>query len=104
MNSSEHEVLAADINAQRILLSDGFSVTREFLDEIKRQIECRLPELKRGRRYTAKQLAGNEFWNLLTPGEKPLTGRCIAYLVTRGLLLLAFVPGKHEYPKLYCLI
>ena len=85
---------------ERIQLSDGYSASSEFFNEIRLHILGRLPGLQRDRIYEAKQLAGKEFWELLY-GEQSLAGRCIPYMVSHRMLPLMFVEGKHEYPKLY---
>ena len=89
------------ILSDRILLTDGFSVSREFFGAIRLQIEARLPELRRDHCYTAKKLAGKTFWALLERGEQRMAGRCIAYMVAHHFLPLAFVDSKHEFPKWY---
>jgi hypothetical protein len=86
---------------ERIQLSDGYSVTPDFFEEIRLHIEGRLPELLHGRPYTAKQLAGKEFWQLLDSGDQRMAGRCIARMAARHLLPLTFVKGKHEFPLRY---
>ena len=88
-------------SADRIQLSDGYSVTPEFLSAIRLHIDGRLPALQRDRRYTAMTLAGEDFWEPLDNGERRMSGRCLAYLVARRELPLVFVEGKHEYPLHY---
>lgn len=85
----------------RILLSDGFSTAREYYTAVYGHVAERVPEAARGRIYTAKTLSGDDFWSLLSPGERRLAGRCIAHMVVRGLLPLVFVKAKHEYPLRY---
>jgi len=47
----------------RIQLGDGFTVAREFFDEVCVWIKGRLVELPRNGVYTAKKLAGTDYWD-----------------------------------------
>jgi len=85
----------------RILLSEGFSCAREFCDEVFAWVTACLAELQRDRVFTARQLAGREYWNQLDNPERQLAGRCIAHMVVHERLPLEFVKGPHEYPLRY---
>ena len=85
----------------RIQLGDGFTVAREFFDEVCVWIKGRLVELPRNGVYTAKKLAGTDYWGQLPIGDERLAGRCIAFAVCHNLLPLEFVKGAHEYPLRY---
>jgi hypothetical protein len=87
--------------SERIRLSDGFSVTREFLELVRFCIEDRLHELSIDKAYKAKQLTGPEFWGGLDVGDRRVAGRCIAYLTSHGRLPLTLVKWKHEFPLKY---
>lgn len=86
---------------KQIQLSDGYSVTPKFFDEIRLHIEGRLPGLQHGRLYTSKALTGKSYWDRQGSGVQRLTGRCIAYMAVHHMLPLTFVKGKHEYPLRY---
>lgn len=83
------------------LLDDGYPVAAEFLAAVRAQVEFVLPGLIPRIAYTTEQLCGSAFWELLSRREKPIAGRCLAYLVAHGVLPLVHVPGKHEYPRRY---
>lgn len=87
--------------SERIPLSDGFSVTREFLELVRFYVESRLHELSIDKTYRAKQLTGPELWDGLDDGDRRVAGRCVAYLTSHGLLPLTLVKWKHEFPLKY---
>jgi len=87
--------------SERIRLSDGFSVTREFLELVRFCVEDRLHELSIDKTYCAKQLTGPELWDGLNDGDRRVAGRCIAYLTSHGRLPLTLVKWKHEFPLKY---
>lgn len=101
MTRTDQVTTAHDDSTARIQLSDNFSVAPEFYDAIRFHIQERLQHLRLHHYYEAKQLAGAEFWDLMDRGDQRLAGRCIANMVSRGLLPLARVKGKHEYPLRY---
>lgn len=41
-------------------------------------------------------------FGMLSRPEKPIAGRCLAYLVAHGVLPLVHVPGKHQLPRSVC--
>jgi hypothetical protein len=86
---------------EQVQLLAGYSVAAEGFNELRRQVERRLPDLHRDRVYTAEELVGKDYWAELCRGDQRMAGRCIAYMVARRLLPLTFVDGKHEYPKKY---
>jgi hypothetical protein len=101
MNPTENTTPSTEATAARIQLSDDFSAPAEWVECIRLHIVGRLAALQQDRIYTAKKLAGRDFWDSMSSGEQRLAGRCIAHLVSHGELPLEFVRGKHEYPKHY---
>ncbi len=85
----------------RISLGAGCSVALEFFQQLLHWILYRLTALVLGCTYTAEELAGKEFWDLLSNAERQLAGKCIKRMVDNGLLPLVRVQGAHEYPYLY---
>ena len=101
MTKADQVTTVDEARAPRIQLSDGFSAPAEWVECIRLHIVGRLAALQRDRTYTAKKLAGRDYWGSLSSGEQRLAGRCIAHLVSHGELPLVFVRGKHEYPLRY---
>ena len=99
--STPIELTTDPLTTVRVVLSDGYSISGDFLSAVQAQVCEALPYLEPGYTYTADELCGAEFWNDLTPGEQRNAGRCLAYLVAQGTLPLVRVPGKHEYPLCY---
>jgi hypothetical protein len=100
-NDSDDPQTPNPTESERIELGDRFTVARKFFEQIIAWIRARLDEIEGDRIYTAKRLAGLEYWRQLTPSEQRLAGRCIAHGVCKGLLPLVFVKGEHEFPLRY---
>jgi hypothetical protein len=87
-----------------IILYDGettYTVSKDFYDSVRCQIDDILPAVKSGEKYTLEMLCGPGFWELLEDGERKMAGRCMANMVFNGLLPLTFADSRHEYPKYY---
>lgn len=84
-----------------LILYDGYTVSEAFYNKVRRQVHEIIPAMLPGEKYTLEMLCGDEFWLPLSDGNKRLSGRCMAHMVTRGLLPLRFARTKHEYPKRY---
>lgn len=84
-----------------VMLHDGYTVSEDFYKAVRYQAVEVIPVLVRGMKYTSRMLCGDEFWKLLTDGDKRMAGRCIANMVVSGLLPFNFAETKHEYPKRY---
>lgn len=82
-------------------LAGSYPVSAAFLESIRRQVEAAIPTLNPHLAYTLEKICGKAFWARLDNGERKLAGRCMAHLVIKNEFPLAFVPGKHEYPKYY---
>lgn len=87
-----------DTAKSRIQLADNFSAPAEWVECIRLHIVGQLAASQQDRTYTAKKLAGRDYWDSMSSGEQRLAGRCIAYLVSHDKLPLLFVRGTHEYP------
>lgn len=90
-------------NCSKVLLHNGHTVYPEFLNCIRYAVEARIPSLTHNMKTTLKNICGNEFWNLLSRGEKSMAGWCMVHLVASGDLPLLFAEANHEYPKYYML-
>ena len=86
------------------VLYDGYTVSADFYDAVRHQVEDIIPALDPDGIYTLEMLCGNEFWQSLTAGEQKTAGRCMANMVVTNQLPFRFVQGVHEYPKLYQVI
>jgi hypothetical protein len=76
----------------------------EFCAAIYSQVRERLNELPREGEYLSSQLCGADYWDFLTPGEKKTAGKCILKLAEIGLLPLAVIKKRHEYPLVFVLL
>jgi hypothetical protein len=85
-----------------VLLHGKYAVHNQLLVAVREQLGTELPvHLDEDRVYTARQLCGLPFWNLLTLQEKKLAGSCIAHLVSQGVLPLVRVNEFKKYPNRY---
>ena len=84
-----------------MMLHDGYTVTENFYNAVRYQVDEVIPALIRDMKYTSEMLCGDVFWEPLSDGEKRMAGRCIANMVVSGLLPFDFAMTKHEYPKRY---
>ena len=84
-----------------MMLPSGHAPSAEFFESVRRQVEEVIPAMQRGVSYTLEVLCGPEFWGPLTAAQRQLAGKCVAFMVTAGLLPLEFVGCKHANPKEY---
>ena len=87
-----------------VLLHNGYTVSADFYDKIRYQVEEILHVLDPNEIYTLEKLCGDEFWQSLTAGEQKTAGRCMANMVVTKQLPFRFVQGdtsRLNYPKLY---
>lgn len=87
-----------------MILHDGentYTVSSNFYQSFRHQVEDILPALIPGEKYTLKMLCGPVFWNPLGEGKQRMGGKCMTDMVRRGLLPLRFAESRHEYPKWY---
>ena len=89
---------------EHIVLYDGYTVSADFYNSVRLQVDNVIPALERDRKYTLAMLCGPEFWDCLSNGERRMAGRCMAHLVACKRLPLRFAESRHEYPKYYWLI
>jgi len=88
-------------NNESVSLSDGYTTSKAFYDQIGNQVVSTLPTLKRNRNYKSNSLCGRDYWASLDNADRRIGGRCIAHMVVNRKLPLVLVKGKHEYPKWY---
>ena len=88
----------------KLILHNGYTVSADFYDKIRYQVEEILHVLDPNEINTLEKLCGDEFWQSLTAGEQKTAGRCMANMVVTKQLPFRFVQGEHEYPNLYQLI
>ena len=88
----------------KIILNNIYTVSADFYDAVRHQVEDIIPALDPNEIYTLEMLCGDEFWQSFTAGEQKMAGRCMADMVVTHQLPFRFVQGEHEYPKLYQLI
>lgn len=80
-------------------------IRKTLYDAVEKQAKTRLPELIRGKSYTAEKLLSNAFWaELDTKGNRIHAGMVLSHLVANHALPLSVVKTKHEFPKHYALI
>lgn len=87
---------------QRFLIAHQYSLAK-FVTDIRSAVQDVLPVLNVGQTYTAEDLIDPVLWNSYTPGVRRAAGTCLAHLVERGHIPLAFAKGRTDYPLLYCL-
>lgn len=76
-------------------------VMQTLYDSVRKRVENALPAMEQNERYTLEMLCGQDFWELLSDGERRTAGRCMSDMVERKLLPLRVAETKHEYPKYY---
>lgn len=87
---------------QRFLTAHEYAPAK-FITDIRDAVLDVFPVLQFGKTYTAEDLIDPCMWDSYTPGIRRAAGTCLAHLVVRGELPLAFAKGRHDYPLLYCL-
>ncbi len=63
-------------------------VSRVFFEAIVAQAELRIPKLQSGELYNAEHLLGVSYWASMTTADCKRAGKCLAVLVSAGLLPL----------------
>ena len=63
-------------------------VSRAFFEAIVAQAELRIPKLQSGELYNAEHLLGVSYWASMTTADCKRAGKCLAVLVSAGLLPL----------------
>jgi hypothetical protein len=63
-------------------------VSRVFFEAIVAQAELRIPNLQSGELYNAEHLLGVSYWASMTTADCKRAGKCLAVLVSAGLLPL----------------
>jgi hypothetical protein len=87
----------------RYILTEHQYNPAKFVSNICRDVLDVLPALSHGKTYKAEDLIDPCLWSSYTPGLRRVAGTCLAHLVERGELSLAFAKGRTDYPLLYCL-
>ncbi len=82
------------LNAEPMLNFGGRygKVSQSFFDSIVARAELRLPNLQSGELYNAEHLLGVSYWAAMTTDDCKRAGKCLAALVSAGLLPLT----KHK--------
>ena len=84
-----------------IVFEDGFSAPRAFFESVEERVLEIIPALLRGHGYTLEDLCGPDFWGSLSDGQRRLAGRCMAFMVKKGMLPLEFSGHICASPKQY---
>lgn len=84
-----------------IQLLNGYTVHEEFFSIIKQQVEEGIREVNRNEIFTAKIVCGDGLWAVLSNWERRLAGRCVAYMVVKGILPFTFDNSKSGPTKWY---
>lgn len=87
---------------QRLLTARQYNPAK-FVSDIHSAVNDVLPALRLGDTYTAEDLIDPCLWKSYTRGIRRAAGICLAHLVERGELPLAFAKGRNDYPLRYCL-
>ena len=70
------------------LLHDGKTVSKAFYDSFFQQVIEIVPALLPDINYTTEILCGAEFWESLEGHQPNMAGKCLASMVSQGLLPL----------------
>jgi hypothetical protein len=84
-----------------VMLAGGFAVDAKFMEVIRLQALDHIPLLKPDTAYEAKQIVGEQFWQLFTTYETHLAGRCMTYLTQRDQLPLVDLGRGTDNHKRY---
>lgn len=87
---------------RRLLIAHQYNPAK-FVSDIRSAVLDVLPVLRHGDTYTAEDMIDPSLWDSYTPGIRRVAGTCLAHLVERCELSLAFAKGRNDYPLLYCL-
>ena len=81
--------------------------TRDLYGIVKDHLKARLttmPSIPAEEPLSLKQICSQDFWLLLSDGDRRYAGQYVAVMARNGELPLAEAPHRHEYPKKYCSI
>lgn len=94
MNDSTHPTRTVRVGGRRI-------VTETFYDDLRARLTDLEPGLEPHRAYKVQEILGEEFWDEQDKYTKVVIGACVAQMVRRGEVPLAFVKCECAVPKRY---
>ena len=84
-----------------IQLLNGYTVHEEFFNIIQQQAEEGAPLVNPNMPFKAEMVCGDGLWAVLSNWERRLAGRCVAYMVVKGILPFTFDNSKSGPTKWY---
>jgi hypothetical protein len=90
-------------NETFLVLSPKLTVPRSLFSSILRQVTAIAPAVDPHQEYTLQELCGEEYWQSLSNWHRRLAGKCMAHMVTHGLVPYCFAGHLCESPKKYML-
>ena len=91
----------ASSTSEDVVMRGGQRAPQAFYDAVRDQVEEFIESASFGKSYTVKQMCGPGFWAELEGEERNLAGYCVADMVHRGLLPLAFEGRTSANARLY---
>lgn len=91
----------AATTSEDVVMRGGHRAPQAFYDAVRDQVEDFIASASFGKSYTVKQMCGLGFWGALEGEERNLAGYCVADMVHRGLLPLAFDGRTSANARLY---
>lgn len=84
-----------------VVLRNGRRCIGAFHEAVRLQVKDGLADLLPTRTYLFRQLAGEAFCRLLSPGLRQQAGRCLALMVDSGAIGLVFASPEGKWPRRY---
>lgn len=84
-----------------LLLGGRHKALKEFFDIVRQQALEGIPLMNPNMPFKAEMVCGDGFWAALPKPEKWLAGRCVAYMVVKGILPFTFDNSKSGPTKWY---
>jgi hypothetical protein len=90
----------------KIKVLGGHFVPTALYEQVRHQVESRMPTVKANRLYVLKDICGDSFWSekLNSSWQRQMAGRCFAHTVSVGIFRFRFVQYKRYATKRYELI
>ena len=87
-----------------LLLNGSFTVPQKLHDNVREQVTDIAPALTLDTKYTLQMLCGPEYWDSLSITERQSAGKCMAYMVKKGLVPYVDACETCQSPKVYTVI
>ena len=89
---------------EQVLLRDGSLVSANFYYELHWYVTEQIMNMPIDHSMTLRQICGEEYWRMLSDGERRLAGICVSTMVENGDLPLIGMGKNSSHHQLYCFL